>query len=512
MAEKINLNIPLNRAEGDLEIRVELEGNVVTEAWCSGVMYRGFENVLCGRGPLDGLVITPRICGICSTSHLTAAARALDMIASVQVPPGAVFVRNLSLMTEHLQSDARQTFLMFAADFVNRAYEGTPLYAEALRRYEPLRGEVAIEVIRETKKLLGIISVFGGKWPHSSFMVPGGVTAIPSRQEIQQCRHYLDHYREWVERRVLGCEIDRWLDVRSMGDLDAWLAEDPAHSESELGFFVRFARQAGLDKIGGGPNRFISYGSLPIPSGSSVRERKRDANLTPAGFAKKTAVLPFDQSKVAEHIAHSWFTGYEGAVHPLSGQTSPYATGNEGKGYSWAKAVRYDGLSAETSPLAEMVIQKNPLFLDLMKERGASAFVRQMARIVRSTELIPAMEVWLDEVAAGDPFYAPPGPMGNGEGFGLIQGSRGALGHWVKMKDDKIESYQIITPSGWNFSPRDSEGNRGPVEEALLGIALKDFANPVELEHAIRSFDPCLVCTVHALRKGETVSCRPVGA
>jgi uptake hydrogenase large subunit len=71
------LNIPLNRVEGDLEVRVELQDGRVTEAWSEGKMYRGIENILTGRAVLDALVITPRICGMCSTAHLTSDPAAL---------------------------------------------------------------------------------------------------------------------------------------------------------------------------------------------------------------------------------------------------------------------------------------------------------------------------------------------------------------------------------------------------------------------------------------------------
>ncbi len=72
MSQKMKLNVPLNRVEGDLEVKVEVQDGVVSDAWCSGIMFRGFEKLLSGRGALDGLVITPRICGICCTSHLMA--------------------------------------------------------------------------------------------------------------------------------------------------------------------------------------------------------------------------------------------------------------------------------------------------------------------------------------------------------------------------------------------------------------------------------------------------------
>jgi hydrogenase large subunit len=137
------------------------------------------------------------------------------------------------------------------------------------------------------------------------------------------------------------------------------------------------------------------------------------------------------------------------------------------------------------------------LFVDLVERQGPSVFTRQLARIVRQAELIPVMESWIAETTAGDKFYASPGEISQGQGVGLIQAPRGALGHWVKIADGKIRHYQIITPTAWNASPRDSDGARGPWEEALVGTRVREQSNPIEVGHVVRSFDACLVCTVH---------------
>lgn len=509
-AVKRMLNISLNRVEGDLEIRVELQDGHVADAWSSGTMYRGFENILVGRSPLDGLVITPRICGICSTAHLTAAAKALDAITGIQPPPDAVRIRNLALMTELLQSDVRQTFLTFAVDFVNPAYRERPLFEEACRRYAPLKGETAIEVIRQTKRVIEIVAILGGQWPHSSYMVPGGVATVPSLADLLQCHHLLASYRSWYEARILGCPLERWHAVRSAVDLEAWLEESPTHRDSELGFFIRIARQIGLDQIGRGHANFVSFGQLDLPSGTHVQGDHGDSEpLVPAGFARGTDVGPFDQAKVTEDVAHSWYADQAGGRHPFVGQTQPYATGGEGTQYSWSKAPRYDGQPAETGPLAEMIIRRHPLFVDLLAH-GPNAFVRQLARLVRPAELMPAMGQWLSEITPDGTFYNPTPAICEGEGFGLTEAARGALGHWVKVADAKIQHYQIITPTSWNGSPRDSDDVRGPWEEALIGTPVVDPENPVELGHVVRSFDPCLVCTVHALHRGRSVARQPL--
>ena len=146
------IDVPLNRVEGDLEVRVEHDDGVITDAWSAGILYRGFENLMIGRGALDGLVMTPRICGICSTTHLMAAVRALDAIAGVTPPDNAIRLRNIALMAEHVQSDVRQSVMMFMADFANPAHSRHSLFEQAQQRYTTMGGSSFIDVIRETKK------------------------------------------------------------------------------------------------------------------------------------------------------------------------------------------------------------------------------------------------------------------------------------------------------------------------------------------------------------------------
>jgi len=506
-SKRVTLNVPMNRVEGDLEVRVELEDGVVAEARCSGTMFRGFENILVGRGPLDGIVITPRICGICSTSHLAAAARALDSVAGVQPPPDGIRVRNVALLTEQVQSDLRQTFLMFAPDLVNRRWSSQPLHGEAVRRYAPFEGTTALEAVTVPGRAMEVVAILGGQWPHASFMVPGGITSVPSQNDLLQCRLLLRELREWYERRVLGCSVERFKALRSAGELEAWLEEEP-HRESELGFLWRYGRAIGLDRTGRGPGAFVSYGGLDLPEGSEVAA----SDVTAAGFVGEgEEPLPLDQRQVVEHVACSWFEDDE-PRHPMQGRTRPYATGEEGQRYSWAKAPRYGDRPAETGPLAEMMVGRVPLFVDLIARDGPSTLLRQLARLTRPARMLPVMERWLAEAQGDGTFYKPCGEITEGEGCGLVQAPRGALGHWVRIADGAIAHYQIITPTAWNASPRDDAGTPGPMEQALVGTAVQDPEDPVELGHVVRSFDPCLVCTVHAVRAGRTVGVLRTGS
>jgi Ni,Fe-hydrogenase I large subunit len=294
------------------------------------------------------------------------------------------------------------------------------------------------------------------------------------------------------------------MQIESRQDLDSWLDESESHRQSELGFFLRFAEAAGLKRIGQGCGNFISFGSLDLPENTGVKSLDQSRKFLPSGFFHDGRRKAFDQAQITEDVSHAWFDDSHGVKHPFNGETRPYATGKESGKYSWAKAPRYAGMPAETGPLAEMVVASHPLFAEFIAIDGASVFVRELARIVRSAYLIPVMELWLEETArCQEEFYQDHRKKENGQGYGLLEAPRGALGHWVKIKDARIQTYQIITPTAWNASPRDGAGFRGPCEEAIIGTEIRNLENPVEVDHIIRSFDPCLVCTVHTIKTGN---------
>lgn len=168
--------------------------------------------------------------------------------------------------------------------------------------------------------------------------------------------------------------------------------------------------------------------------------------------------------------------------------------------YSWAKSPRYDDNVVEVGPLARMIIGKDPLVLDMAKTLGPSVYTRILARLHEDVRLLKQMREWLLQINPDEPFYTKPEIPQNAMGSGLTEAARGALGHWINIEDGRIKNYQVITPTAWNISPRDSNDNPGAVEQALIGTPVEDGNNPVEVAHVVRSYDPCLVCTVHAYR------------
>ncbi len=505
---RVTVDIDLNRVEGDLEFQLDLEDGVVVDARCIGTLYRGFEQIMIGRAPRDSLVITPRVCGICGTAHLYAAVRALEQLGGITPPAHAVHIRNLCLMAETLQSDLRQTFLFFTPDFCHPKYAAHELAAEMAESFTPLKGRVVRGTLQATRQLLGIVALFGGQWPHSTYMLPGGVSQPANSRRLLDTRDILAGVRSWFEETVLGGDLDEWMAIGDAEGLWRWLAASPRREAAALGRFVRFARSIGLHETGRGTPHLLSYGVNHQPEG--VEGAGSVASELPAGFydGDSGRIEALDQMQINEHVRHSWFIDYEGGRHPWRGETIPdYRP--ESDRYTWAKAPRYGERVVQTGPLAELRIAGEPLIVDLLAKEGDSAFLRQFARLRRAGWLIGAASrslAALKQCTDEPHFIAPPfTAWPDGESFGLVEAARGALGHWLRVKDGVIERYQIVTPTAWNASPRDSAGRHGHWEQSIVGLRVDDPDDPVEIGHIVRSHDPCLVCTVHFIGRQRKI-------
>jgi hydrogenase large subunit len=164
----------------------------------------------------------------------------------------------------------------------------------------------------------------------------------------------------------------------------------------------------------------------------------------------------------------------------------------------------------QTGPLGEELALENKLFLAFYEKYSDSTFVRELARMLRPLRFTNIMLSESQEVIRNkkEPLYIKPKIKQNAQGIGLTHAARGALGHWIKIRHGKIANYQIISPTTWNGSPKDKDGNLGAWEKALIGVKIKDIDNPMEMGHIIRSFDPCLVCTVHFIGQDKKITLR----
>ena len=475
---------PFNRIEGDLRIEIEVEDNTVHSAKSSGIMFRGFERIMSGRAPMDALVITPRICGICSGSHGVAAAKALAQAQGAEMPDNGFYMKNLILGIEVVMSHLSHFYLLFAPDLTNQRYKNLRGYDTVNQRFTAMSGSSVVLALRARQSALEIMGLVGGKWPNSLAIHPTGTTSTMNLSSLTRAIGILKEFQDFMEKRFLGCSLSEWLDIDSFDKLLNW-QKNGAHSDSDLGLFLAMSLDAGLDRIGKGPNRFLSYGAYDLPDATT---------WLPSGYFDGR-MHPFDQTLIKEHIGSSFFRDAVEARHPLDGVTTPLA--DKSGAYSWAKAPRYDGKTTEVGPLARMIIADDPLLTDMVRQMDSSVMTRMFARLREMCRLTNEMSGWLEKINPAEPFYDIPSSRFTSNGIGLTEAARGSLGHWMKISSNLIENYQVVTPSAWNMSPRDENGQPGPVEQALAGVHVADANDPVEVNHIIRSFDPCMSCTVH---------------
>lgn len=472
---------PFNRVEGDLEVRLDVRDGRVAEARVVAPMYRGFENILEGRAPHDALVIVPRICGICSVSQSVAAARALADAAGVQAPPNGRIATDLMLATENLADHLTHFYLFFMPDFARPAYAGEPWFDEVRRRFEAGAGDQARAATAARQRWFQIVGTLGGKWPHTHSVMPGGSTRAIDAAERLRLLALVREFRAFLERHTFGASLE---DVTALADeaaLQAWHAADPLRGDLRL--FLTVAAATGLDGLGRGPGRYLSHGNASAPAG---------------WWDEATQALGVpDLAGLTEDLSHAWMADDgQPPRHPSAGVTRPAV--DKAGAYSWNKAPRLDGRTCETGAIARRLVAGQPLVRAAVARCGGTVYTRVLARLLELAEVVPQMERWLMEIQPREAFCTTEQLPESGSGVGLAEAARGALGHWLRIERGRIAGYQIVAPTSWNFSPRDAAGQPGPLEAALVGTPVREGERtPVAVQHVVRSFDPCMVCTVH---------------
>ncbi|AMY68732.1 nickel-dependent hydrogenase large subunit [Frigidibacter mobilis] len=466
---------PFNRVEGDLEVTLDLAGGRVTRAQVNAPLYRGFERMLEGRDPRDALVITPRICGICSISQSAAAARALGAAMGLQPTPQGALAAALIHAAENVADHLTHFHLFFMPDFARPAYAGRPWHARTVERFTAMEGSAQREAVKARAELLHVMGLLAGKWPHTLAIQPGGVTRAPGPREKARLAATLRAFRRYLETVVFGGRLEAFDALAGTDALMRW-------SGGDVALFLEIAADLDLQSLGKGAGRFLSFGAYPTEGGPAFA-----AGTWAAGLAG-----PLAPEAIREDLSHAWMQG--AAAHPLQGMTEPDEA-MAAPGYSWCKAPRLSGQPMEVGALARQVVDGHPLALSLAAE-GGGVLARVGARLLELARTQLVMEQLVEGLTPGASFMAQGTLPRHGTGAGLVEAARGALGHWIRIENGRIAGYQIIAPTTWNFSPRDENGTPGPLEAALEGVAVEGPV-PLAVQHVVRSFDPCMVCTVH---------------
>ena len=400
------------------------------------------------------------------------------------------------------------------------AYWGSPAY-----QLPPEANLMAVthylEALDFQKEIVKIHTIFGGRNPHPNWLVGGmpcsinvnetGATGAVNMAWLNQVSDIIDNAITFVDQVYIP-------------DLTAIAS-----------FYKDWGYGGGLSS-----KNVMAYGEFPAIPNNYTNESWMLPNgaILNGDLTTVYDVDPRDPEQIQEFVAHSWYEypDEEAGLHPWDGVTEPRfelgpnAQGtktniealDEGAKYSWLKAPRWRGNAMEVGPLArylvayargqeDIVEQVDGLLaaLDLPVTALFSTLGRTAARGLECSWSAHRMRDVFDDmmanIKAGDVATAnmdkwePESWPADTKGVGFGEAPRGALGHWIHIRDTKLENYQAVVPTTWNASPRDPQGNIGAYEAALLGTPMADPTQPLEILRTIHSFDPCLACASHVM-------------
>ena len=526
---------PVTRIEGHLRIDMEVEDGKVKDAWVSAGLFRGMELILENRSSQDASIIAQRICGVCPVSHSHAAAMACEAAFGINPPEGGRMVRNLSEMAQFMHSHILWFYNLNGLDYVNPldsinaniadtfdvAMENgmaTADFANIQKRLQAFadNGQLSIfsgnwfdteeadgtsafkltpelnliatahyiEALEMQAKASEINGIIGGKMPHIMTALAGGTMFVPTSEKLDDILYRIKDLKAWVNNVMLPDAIalskvyaNEFTYGKSSGNYAAWGVFNDSTFEYN--------------------NRYLPAGTI---------------------HGIDSDVEDIDTNLITEDIARAYYKDSD-PVNPLNGITDPwYPTDGYSRDakYSWCKAPRYNGEVYEATPLSrvlvaykrgvESVVTLVDTVLEAVGQAGnvaylESTFGRAAARAVEMVYIMDRMEQecldLIDYVGAGGHDYYTKPENTTGTGVALWEAPRGALYHMAKLTNDNINKYQIIIPSTWNLGPRDSAGNRGPLETALVGVEVLDVEKPIKALRVVHSFDPCTACCVH---------------
>ncbi len=486
--------------------------------------------------------------------------RAVEDALKIQIPTNARLIRNIIEAIQYVQDHVVHFYHLHALDWVDITSaldadpEATAALAQSISDWPQSSAAYFKGVQDRVKNFVsaGQLGIFANAyWGHPAYQ-------LPAEANLMAVAHYLealDWQREVIKAHAILGAKNPHLQTYLVGGMANAINPDStaALNADKLAYLLELFTKAKnfVEKVylpdvlavapfyldyaglGEGLGNFMSYGDFPLTDTKSSDE-PGDLYIPRGVILNRdlSTVHPLDQKLISEFVTHSWYSyaDEQAGLHPSQGETQPNYTGpkppyeflDTEKKYSWLKAPRYDGKSMEVGPLARMLIayasgqERVKYWVDVVLEKlGAgpevlfSTLGRIAARCVESMVMAEKLTDWTMELAENigkgdfrthelqhwDPSTWPQEAIG----WGWSEAPRGALGHWVHIKDGKIANYQAIVPSTWNGSPRDAAGLEGAYEAALIGTPVADPEKPIEVLRTVHSFDPCMACAVHLL-------------
>ncbi len=436
----------LQRVEGEAILELDWEESKISYAKIKFLNFRGIEKILEGRPFLDALAITPRVCGICNTSHIVASINAIENAYTsigidINLSKKAKQIREFALNAEKIQNHIKWLYFSVLPEILKLNDEDE----QSLKAFE---GKEWIKAQKTCSEILKSMAIFTGQWPHSSFCMIGGVTCDPTQGDLYEASRYLENVVEFCEKEIFGLSIEEFLSFDSSIQIMA--------TKGSLKKTVEVLVHKQLANIGKSHDRFISFGN------SNKKKSKKCVG---------TRVINADVNFVSESLKNSFF--------------------KEG-GYTYSKSAMYKKKYFETGPIARMMIVKNPLIRDFHRKNKDSILTRVVCRVSEIAHLLNKSRKLLNEINLGEPScVSPKKPYSsiNATGIGFCEAARGSLIHKIEIKKGLIASYDIITPTVWNL------GNGSKDEPAVAQQAIIGLKSVTESDLVFKAFDVCAVCT-----------------
>jgi F420-non-reducing hydrogenase large subunit len=434
------LTFPLSRIEGHAQVVIEVRAGEVVSARFEAMEFRGFEYFVQGVPAEQMPVITPRICGVCSTAHHVAAVKALEGAYGVTPPPLALQIRELLLLGQIIQNQATSLFIFTMPDRLGLASifqlgEGAGS--------EQVDVGIATRALRVRKAGTDLITTAGGQFIHPIKAVVGGVTSGIGAEQAAAMR------AELVETLPIACELfDRyWEMTLAMGErIGTWGDDAPA---------CYIAAIADCR-----PNYYGDVIRVMCPDG----------------------------------VVRDSFPARDFRSHLTCQETD----------YSYADKTSFGGEVMRANSLARvnmarcMGTPRADEYLARFHEAfGQPAHAIMLFDLARGIELVYALERAMEILA--EPLdqedTAVPYTPRDGQGYGLVEAPRGPLIHHYRIENGLIAQAEFIIPTVHNTLA---------IERALRVAAERYITPErvdMELERAVgrvvRAFDPCIACATH---------------
>jgi coenzyme F420-reducing hydrogenase alpha subunit len=428
MSKDLNINVKhVTRVEGHGNILVNAkDGKVERVEWQVPEAPRFFEAMVRGRSYEDIQTIVSRICGICSITHSLASTKAVESALGLEVSEQSDKLRILMHYSEQLQSHVLHAGYLAVPDFFG---------AKSVVPLVPVATEAVLAVIRAHRAANEWSDLLAGRTTHPVTLTPGGLTKIPTEQELKDLAERLKS---------------------TLGDLTA-IAEVVLSVADKVPAFERETEYVSLKEAG---NYTFYHG-----------------DITSTDYDGKTVAIA-DWHDVANEYVNDQSTA---------------------KWTKWHRGSYTVGALARFNNNAELLSDgaKGVAKMFGMEKGCCNPYMNTIAQIAECVHVVEKSLELIDELlTAGLKVENVKSSAKAGKGSGCVEAPRGILFHDYEFdKNGNCVDADICIPTNQNHAAIQADFEKLVPEIIDEG----EDAVRHKMEMLVRSYDPCISCSTHML-------------